>query len=107
MVDGGAISGIVISDMVAFRRDNMGYRRMTSSVVVFGATIYDMMTFKKEDIGDDSEVACGLVVSKREGRGGNGRLVNGRTVSHVVTLVIVVSIKGNRSDGKVVNGKKS
>ena len=52
-------------------------------------------------------VACGLVVSKREGRGGDGRLVNGRTVSHVVTLVIVVSIKGNKSDGRVVNGKKS
>ena len=37
VVDGGAISGTVIYDMVASRRCDIGYGRMTSGVVVAGA----------------------------------------------------------------------
>ena len=74
VVDGGAISGIVISDMVDSRRG---------------------------DISDDGEVTCGIVVSSREGRG-DGRSIDSGVVSGVVTLGITAFVGGNTGDGRVV-----
>ena len=67
IVDGGAISSVVISDMVPSRKDDVGDGEMTSSVVVSDAITYDIVALRKRDIGDNSEVTCGVVVSSREG----------------------------------------
>nr|CAN82233.1 hypothetical protein VITISV_005123 [Vitis vinifera] len=80
VVDGGAILGTVISDMVASRRGDIGDGRMTSAIMV----------------------ACGVVVSSREGRG-DGRLVDSGVVSGIVTSGIVASVVGNTGDGRVVS----
>ena len=68
VVDGGAISGTMISNMVASRRGDIRYGRMTSDVVVVGAITSDIVGSRREDISDDGEVTCGVVVSSREGR---------------------------------------
>lgn len=57
---------------------------MTSSVVVFSAMTYDREAFRKCDISEDGEVACGIVVSRRECRG-DGRLVDGEIVFGAMT----------------------
>ena len=74
IVDGGAISSVVISDMVPSRKDDVGDGEMTSSVVVSDAITYDIVALRRKDIGDNSEVTCGVVVSLREGRG-DGRFI--------------------------------
>ena len=43
VVDGGATSGTVISDMVASRRGDIGDGRMTSTIVVAGAITSDIV----------------------------------------------------------------
>ena len=74
VVDGGSISGTVISDMVASRRGDIGDGIITSGIV----------DLSKGDISDDGEVTCGVVVSSIQGRG-DGRLVDSRAVFGVVT----------------------
>ena len=102
VVDGGAILGTVIYDMVAFRRGDIGDRRMTSAVMVAGAITSGIVDLSKGDISDDGEVTCGVVVSSREGRG-DGRLVDSGVVYGIVTSGIVASVVGNSSDGRVVS----
>ena len=97
VVDGGVISGTVIYDMVASRRDDIGDRRMTS-----GAITSDIMGTRRGDVSDDDEVTYGIVVSSREGRG-NSRLVDSGVVSSVVTSSIMASMGGNTGDGRVVS----
>ena len=101
-VDGGVISGIVISDMVAFRRGDIGDGRMTSVVMVAGAITSGIVGSSRGDISDDGEVTCGVVVSSREGRG-DGRLVDSGVVSGIVTSGIVASMVGITGDGRVVS----
>ena len=60
------------------------------------------MGSNRGDIIDDGEVACGVVVSSREGRG-DGRLVDSGVVSGIVTSGIVASVVGNTGDGRVVS----
>ena len=43
VVDGGAILGTVIFDMVASRRGDIGNRRMTSDIVVVDAITSDIV----------------------------------------------------------------
>ena len=97
VVDGGVISGTVIYDMVASRRDDIGDRRMTS-----GAITSDIMGTRRGYVSDDDEVTYGIVVSSREGRG-NSRLVDSGVVSSVVTSGIAASVGGNTGDGRVVS----
>ena len=59
--------------MVASRRCDIGDGRMTFGVMVSNAITFDIITSRKWDIDDDSEVTCGIVVSSRKGRG-DGRL---------------------------------
>ena len=77
-------SSTMISNMVASRRGDIGDGRMTSSMVVSGVITSNIVALRTEDIGDDDEVTCGVVVSSTEGRG-DGRLVDGREVSGIVT----------------------
>nr|CAN62345.1 hypothetical protein VITISV_006920 [Vitis vinifera] len=102
MVDGGSISGTVISDMVASRRGDIGDGRMTSTVVVAGAITSDIVGSIRGDISDDGEVTCGVVVSSRQSRG-DGRLVDSGVVSSIMTSGIVASMRGNTGDGRVVS----
>ena len=97
VVDGGVISGTVIYDMVASRRDDIGDRRMTS-----GAITSNIMGTRRGYVSDDDEVTCGIVVSSREGRG-NSRLVDSGVVSSVVTSSIMASMGGNTGDSRVVS----
>nr|CAN73199.1 hypothetical protein VITISV_014080 [Vitis vinifera] len=83
VVYGGAILGIVISDMVAFRRCDIGDGKMTSGVMIADAITFNIVGSRRGDIIDDDEVTCGVVVSSREGRG-DGRLVDSGVVSGVV-----------------------
>ena len=84
VVDGGAISGTVISDMVASRRGDIGDGRMTFVVVVVDAITSYIVGSRIGDISDDGEVTCGVVVASREGKG-DARLVDSGVVSGVVT----------------------
>ena len=102
VVDGGTISSIVISDMVASRRGDIGDGIMTSAVMVAGAITSGIVDLSKGDISDDGEVTCGVVVSSREGRG-DGRLVDSGVVSGIVTSGIVASVGGNTGDGRMVS----
>ena len=102
VVNGGAISGTVIYDMVASRRGDIGDGRMTSVVMVAGAITSGIVGSSRGDISDDGEVTCGVVVSSREGRG-DGRLVDSGVVSGIVTSGIVASVVGNIGDGRVVS----
>ena len=60
VVDGGAISSIVISDMVVSRKSDIGDEKMTFDVVVGGAITFDIMGSRRRDISDDGEVTSGL-----------------------------------------------
>ena len=102
MVDGGAISGTMISDMIAFRKGDIGDERMTSNVVVAGAITFDIVGSRRGNISDDGEVTCGVVVSSRQGRG-DGRLVDSGVVYGIVTSSIVASVVGNIGDGRVIS----
>ena len=102
VVYGGAILGIVISDMVAFRRCDIGDGKMTSGVMIADAITFNIVGSRWGDIIDDDEVTCGVVVSSREGRG-DGRLVDSGVVSGVVISGIVASMRGNIGDGRVVS----
>ena len=104
VVDGGAISGTMISNMVASRRGDIGDGRMIFDVVVAGAITFDIVGSRRRDISDDGEVTCGVVVSSREGRG-DGRLVDSGVVFGIVTSGIVASIGGHTGDGRVVSDK--
>ena len=104
VINGEAISGTVISDMVAFRRDDIGDGRMTSVVVVAGAITSDIVGSRRGDISDDGEVTCGVVVLSREGRG-DGRLIDSGVVFGIVTSGIVASMGGNTGNGRVVFDK--
>ena len=84
VVDGGAISGTVISNMVASRKCDIGDERMTFTIVVAGAITSDIVGSMRGNISDDGEVTCGVVVSSREGKG-DARLVDSGVVSGVVT----------------------
>ena len=75
---------------------------MTSDVVVAGAITSYIMGSRRDDISDDGEVTCGVVVSSREDRG-DGRLVDSVVVSGVVTSGIVASMGGNTGDSRVVS----
>ena len=98
MVDGGAIFGIVIYDMVTFGIHEIGDSRMTYGVMVSSAITSYMVASRKRDIGHDGEVHY------RRKVGGDGRLVDGGVISSVVTSNIVASMRGNKGDIKVVNG---
>ena len=58
---------------MASRRGDIRDGRMTFGVMVSNAITFDIVTSRKWDIDDDSEVTCGIVVSSRKGRG-DGRL---------------------------------
>ena len=47
MIDGGVISSIMISDMVASKRGDIGNGRMTSDVVVAGTITSDIMNSRR------------------------------------------------------------
>ena len=65
VLDGGAISSTMISNMVASKKCDIGDGRMTSAVVVAGAITSDIVGSIREDISGDSEVTCGVVVSSK------------------------------------------
>ena len=102
VVDGGAILGTMIFDMVASRRDDIGNGRMIFIVVVASAITSDIVGSRRRDTSDDGELTCGVVVSSRQGRG-DGRLVDSGVVSSVVTSGIAASVGGNTGDGRVVS----
>ena len=102
VVDGGAISSIVISDMVVSRKSDIGDERMTFDVVVGGAITFDIVGLRRRDISDDGEVTSGVVVSLREGTG-DGRLLDSRVVFGVMASGIVVSIGRNTGDSRAVS----
>ena len=79
MVDGGAIFGIVIYDMVTLRIHEIGDGRMTYGVMISSAITSYIMASRKRDIGHDGEVH-----SRRKVRG-DGRLVDGGAIFSVVT----------------------
>ena len=58
---------------MASRRGDIRDGRMTFGVMVSNAITFDIVTSRKWDIDDDSEVTYGIVVSSRKGRG-DGRL---------------------------------
>ena len=105
VVNGGAISSTMISDMVAFRKANIKDGRMTYGVVVSSAITFDIVALRRGDIGDDGEVTCGVVVSSRDSRD-DGKLVDGGVVSSVITSNIVTFMAGNTGDGRVVSDTK-
>ena len=76
LVDGGVISSTMISDMTTSHIGDIGDGGMKFGVVVSGAMILNMFTSRKWDIGGNGEVACGVVVFRRKGRG-DGRLIEG------------------------------
>ena len=51
---------------------------------VFGAITFDIVASSRGNIGDDSEVTCGIVVSSRKGKG-DGRLVDDRAIFSAMT----------------------
>ena len=92
----------MISDMIAFRKCDIGDERMTSNVVVASAITFDIVGSRRGNISDDGEVTCGIVISSREGKG-DGRLVDNGVVFGVVTSGIVDFLGGNTSDSRVVS----
>ena len=75
---------------------------MTSDVVVASAITSDRMGSMRDDISDDGEVTCGVVVSSREDKC-DSRLVDSGVVSGLVTSGIVASMGENTGDGRVVS----
>ena len=73
VLDGGAISSTMISNMVASKKCDIGDGRMTSGVMIADAITFNIVGSRRGDIIDDDEVTCGVVVSLREGRGDGSR----------------------------------